>query len=78
MITTSQTKLEHPRPEDGTLRDLDPQRRAARLRAAGVEIQRSGRWAHVVRLPDGGRERRRTFAGAERLAHTFIERRPGS
>ncbi len=72
MIGTSTTKLEY-RPEDGGLRDLNPLRRSARLRAAGIEIERSGRWAHTVRFPDGRRERRRSYGSAERLAHTAVD-----
>ena len=53
MISTATTKLEHPRPEDGTMRDLDPARRAARLHAGGVRIERVQPLRHLVHLPDG-------------------------
>jgi hypothetical protein len=73
MISTATTKLEHPRPEDGTLRDLDPNRRAARLRAGEVRIERVRPMYHVVHLPDGSSHHRRTRTGAERLGHTFLD-----
>ena len=74
MISTATTKLEHPRPQDGGLRDLDPRRRAARLRAGSVRIERVRPLHHVVHLPDGSRHRRRTFGAAERLGHTYLDR----
>jgi hypothetical protein len=73
MISTATTKLEHPRPEDGTLRDLDPNRRAARLHAGEVRIERVRPMHHLVHLPDGSSRRRRTRTGAERLGHTFLD-----
>lgn len=73
MISTATTKLEHPRPEDGTLRDLDPRRRAARLRAGEVRIERVRPLHHLVHLPDGSCHQRRTRTGAERLGHTFLD-----
>lgn len=73
MISTATTKLEHPRPEDGTARDLDPLRRAARLRAGDVRIERVRTLHHVVHLPDGSSHQRRTRAAAERLGHTFLD-----
>jgi hypothetical protein len=75
MISTATTKLDPIRPEDGTLLDLDPYRRAARLRDAGVRIEHTATWAYSVRLPDGRRERRRTFRAAERAAHAFVDAR---
>ncbi|MFZ0089861.1 MAG: hypothetical protein WAL63_10165 [Solirubrobacteraceae bacterium] len=74
MISTSATKLEPVRPEDGSLGDLDPRRRARRLAAAGVRIERGRALEHLVHLPDGRIERRRTFRSAERTAHTFLDR----
>jgi hypothetical protein len=74
MISTATTKLEHPRPDDGSLRDPDPRRRAARLRAGHVRIERVRPLHHVVHLPDGESRRRRTFGAAERLAHTHLDR----
>ena len=73
MISTATTKLEHPRPRDGSLRDLDPRRRAARLRAGNVRIERVRPLHHLVHLPDGARQRRRTFGAAERLAHSYLD-----
>lgn len=73
MISTATTKLEHPRPHDGGLRDLDPRRRAARLRGGNVRIERVRPLQHVVHLPDGSRHRRRTFGAAERLCHTYLD-----
>jgi hypothetical protein len=73
MISTATTKLEYPRPEDGTVRDLDPTRRAARLRAGDVRIERERPLRHVVHLPDGSTHRRRTRTGAERLGHAFLD-----
>jgi hypothetical protein len=73
MITTSATKLEHPRPEDGSLRDLNPTRRAARLRAGGIRIERVRSLNHVVHLPDGSSQRCRTFGSAERIAHAHLD-----
>ena len=74
MISTATTKLEHPRPGDGSLRDLDPRRRAARLRSGEVRIERVAPLHHVVHLPDGSSHRRRTFGAAERLGHTYLDR----
>ena len=73
MISTATTKLEPPRPEDGTVRDLDPARRAARLHAGDVRIERVRPLRHVVHLPDGSSHQRRTRTGAERLAHSFLD-----
>ncbi len=75
MISTATTKLEHPRPQDGGLRDLDPRRRAARLHAGRVRIEQTAPLRHVVHFPDGSSQRRRTHAGAERAAHTYLDLR---
>lgn len=74
MISTATTKLEHPRSDDGGLRDLDPRRRSARLRAGDVRIERVRPLHHLVHLPDGSSHRRRTFTAAERLGHTYLDR----
>lgn len=75
MITAS-TRITPVRPENGTLMDLNPYRRAARLRAAGISLQRTGPWSYTVELPDGRTERRRTFTGAQRVAHAFADPSP--
>lgn len=77
MITTT-TRLAPVRPEDGTLQDLNPYRRAARLRAGGVRIDRAAPWSYTVQMPHGGSERRRTYASAERAAHAFLDRVPAA
>jgi hypothetical protein len=74
MISTGTTKHEHPRPEDGGLRDLNPSRRAARLRDGEVHIERVRPLQHLVHLPDGSRQRRRTFGAAERVGHEYLDR----
>lgn len=74
MISTATTKLEAPRPQDGSLRDLDPSRRSARLRAGNVRIERVRPLQHVVHLPDGSRHRCRTFGAAERIGHSYLDR----
>jgi hypothetical protein len=74
MISTATTKHEHPRPEDGGVRDLNPVRRASRLRSGDVHIQRVAPLHHVVHLPDGSRQRRRTFGAAERVGHDYLDR----
>jgi hypothetical protein len=68
MISTAPTKIAFPHREDGGARDPDPVRRAQRRKAAGIEIERRGRWDYAVRAQ--GRELgcRRTFAAAEQLA----------
>lgn len=72
MINTT-TRLTPSRPEDGTLLDINPYRRAARLRDAGVTVVRTAPWAYAVTLPDGSLQRRRTFSAAERAAHAFVD-----
>lgn len=72
MISTT-TRLTPSRPEDGSLMDLNPYRRAARLRAAGVTVVRTAPWTYAVALPDGSLQRRRTFGAAQRTAHAFVE-----
>lgn len=77
MITTT-TRLQPARPQDGTLLDLNPYRRAARLRAGGVRIERAAPWSYTVALPDGRSERRRTYASAERIAHSYLDQPPAA
>jgi hypothetical protein len=74
MISTGITKHEHPRPQDGGLRDLNPTRRASRLRSGAVHIQRIRPLRHVVHLPDGSQHHRRTFGAAERVGHEYLDR----
>ena len=74
MISTATTKLDHPRAADGGLRDPHPVRRAARLRAGDVRIERERPLRHIVHLPDGSRHHRRTFGGAERVGHGYLDR----
>jgi hypothetical protein len=74
MISTATTKLDHPRPQDGGLLDLDPRRRTARLRAGDIRIERVRPLHHVVHLPDGTRHHRRTFGAAERVGHGYLDR----
>lgn len=76
MISTSATKIEPPRPEDGSLRDLNPRRRAARLQAGGVRMERARPLVHLVHLPDGSIQQRRTLRSAERVAHAYLDRDP--
>jgi hypothetical protein len=73
MITSSPTKLEPPRPDDGSLRDLHPGRRQTRLRDGGVRIERIRPLAHRVHLPDGTARDCRTYGTAERLAHSYLD-----
>jgi hypothetical protein len=74
MISTGITKHEHPRPDDGGLRDLNPMRRAARLRDGEVHIERLRPLQHAVHLPNGSTHRRRTFGAAERVGHDYLDR----
>ena len=73
MISTGTTNLEPPRPEDGTLLDPNPYRRAARLRSAGVAIEHTAVFSFLVCFPDGRIDRRRTYASAERHAHRYAD-----
>ncbi len=69
MLTTATTHIQFPTREDGGLRDPDPGRRAARLRAAGVSVERCRPFEHVVHRDGEFLARRRTSSGAERTAH---------
>jgi hypothetical protein len=65
-----------PWPIDGRLGDPDPLRRAARLDAARLAIQHSGPFAYeVVDLDVGPVGTRRTWGGAEELAHQYADLR---
>ena len=61
---------------DGRLGDPDPLRRAARLDAARVAIEHSGPFTfQVVDLDHGPVGWRRTWGGAEELAHQYADLR---
>ena len=64
-----------PWPVDGRLGDPDAARRAARLREARLEIEHSGPFSYqVVDLDLGPVGHRRTWGGAEELAHLYADR----
>ena len=66
----------YPWPIDGRLGDPDPLRRAERLRDAGLSIEHSGPFAYqVVDLDHGPVGYRRTWSGAEELAHQYADLR---
>jgi hypothetical protein len=61
---------------DGRLGDPDPLRRAARLEAARLAIEHNGPFAYqVVDLEHGPVGVRRTWSGAEELAHQYADLR---
>jgi hypothetical protein len=61
---------------DGRLGDPDPLRRAARLEAARLAIEPSGPFAfRVIDLDRGPLGTRRTWGGAEELAHQLADLR---
>jgi hypothetical protein len=65
-----------PWPIDGRLGDPDPTRRAARLLAARLAIEPSGPFTfQVVDLDHGPLGSRRTWGGAEELAHQLADGR---
>ena len=66
-----------PWPVDGRPGDPDPLRRAARLQAARLAIRHSGPFEYqVVDLDHGPVGMRRTWGGAEELAHQHADLRP--
>jgi hypothetical protein len=66
----------YPWPIDGRLGDPDPIRRAARLSDARLAIEHSGPFAYqVVDLDHGPVGYRRTWSGAEELAHQHADLR---
>jgi hypothetical protein len=68
--------MSNPWPVDGRLGDPDPLRRAARLEAARVTIEHTGPFAYqVIDLEHGPLGWRRTWGGAEELAHLYIDLR---
>jgi hypothetical protein len=63
-----------PWPVDGRLGDPDLGRRAARLRSARLAIEHHGPFSFaVVHLDHGPVGRRRTWGGAEELAHLYAD-----
>lgn len=73
MIGTQTTKLEPLRPDDGSLLDLDPRRRRARLARGGVTVDRQRLFTHVVHFPDGSVRRYRTPGNAQMAAHAYLD-----
>jgi hypothetical protein len=66
----------YPWPVDGRLGDPDAGRRAARLSAARLAIEHSGPFSYsVVDLDAGPVGSRRTWGGAEELAHLYADTR---
>ena len=66
--------MSNPWPVDGRLGDPDPLRRAARLEAARLAIEHTGPYAYqVVDLDHGPVGWRRTWGGAEELAHQHAD-----
>jgi hypothetical protein len=66
--------ITNPWPVDGRLGDPDPLRRAARLAAARLAIEHTGPFAYqVVDLDHGPVGWRRTWGGAEELAHQHAD-----
>jgi hypothetical protein len=66
----------YPWPVDGRLGDPDPARRAARLQGARLAIEHTGPFAYsVVDLDHGPVGRRRSWGGAEELAHQYADLR---
>jgi hypothetical protein len=66
----------YPWPVDGRLGDPDPIRRAARLSDARLAIEHSGPFTYqVVDLDHGPVGYRRTWGGAEELAHQYADLR---
>jgi len=66
----------YPWPVDGRLGDPDPARRAARLQGARLAIEHSGPFAYsVVDLDHGPVGQRRSWGGAEELAHQYADLR---
>ena len=66
----------YPWPIDGRLGDPDLARRAARLREARLAIEHTGPFAYsVVDLDLGPIGYRRSWSGAEELAHQYADMR---
>ena len=68
--------ITNPWPVDGRLGDPDPLRRAARLESARIAIEHSGPFSYtVVDLDHGPVGSRRSWGGAEELAHQYADLR---
>ena len=68
--------ITNPWPVDGRLGDPDPLRRAARLEAARLAIEHTGPFSYrVVDLDRGPVGYRRSWGGAEELAHQYVDLR---
>ena len=76
MINLGTNPRPFPWPVDGRLGDPDPARRAERLRIARLAIEHSGPFVYqVVDLDHGPVGCRRTWGGAEELAHQYADLR---
>ena len=76
MINLGTNPRPFPWPVDGRLGDPDPARRAERLRSARLAIEHSGPFVYeVVDLDHGPVGCRRTWGGAEELAHQYADLR---
>ena len=79
MINLGSNPRPFPLPVDGRLGDPDPARRAERLRIARLAIEHSGPFVYqVVDLDHGPVGCRRTWGGAEELAHQYADLREAS
>jgi hypothetical protein len=68
--------ITNPWPVDGRLGDPDPLRRAARLEGARIAIEPTGPFSYqVVDLDHGTVGWRRSWGGAEELAHQYADLR---
>jgi hypothetical protein len=76
MINLGSNPRPMPWPVDGRLGDPDPVRRAERLRIARLAIEHRGAFLYeVVDLDRGPVGCRRTWSGAEELAHQHADLR---
>ena len=76
MLSLGSNDRAMPWPVDGRLGDPDPLRRAERLRAARLRIEQRGAFLYeVVDLDQGPVGCRRTWGGAEELAHQYADLR---
>lgn len=74
MINLGSNPRPLPWPVDGRLGDPDPSRRAERLRAQRLAIRHHGPFLYeVVDLDLGPVGRRRSWGGAEELAHQYAD-----
>ena len=76
MLTPDSKPRPMPWPVDGRLGDPDPLRRAERLRSERLAIEHRGAYHYeVVDLDHGPVGCRRTWGGAEELAHQYADLR---